>query len=30
MDFVNGEGDMDLPEAEAIIQVILWGELIYG
>lgn len=30
MDFVNGEGDMDLPEAEAIMQVILWGELIYG
>lgn len=30
MDFVNGEGDMDLPEAVAIMQVILWGELIYG
>lgn len=30
MDFINGEGDMDLPEAEAIMQVILWGELIYG
>ena len=30
MDFINGEGDMDLPKAEAIMQVILWGELIYG
>lgn len=30
MDFINGGGDMDLPEAEAIMQVILFGELIYG
>ena len=29
-DYVNGEGDMDLPEAEAIMQAILWDKLIYG
>lgn len=28
--FVTGEGDMDNPEAEAIMQVIMFGELIYG
>ena len=30
MDFINGDGDMDLSEAEAIMQVILFGKLIYG
>lgn len=28
--FRAGEGDMDLPEAEAIMQVIMFNELIYG
>lgn len=28
--FVAREGDMDQPEAEAIMQVIMFGELIYG
>ena len=28
--FRAGEGDMDLPEAEALMQVIMFNELIYG
>ena len=28
--FKTGEGDMDLPEADAIMQVIMFNELIYG
>ena len=28
--FVEGNGEMDLPEAEALMQVIMFGELIYG
>lgn len=30
VDFINGVGDMDMPEAESIMQVILWEGLIYG
>ena len=30
VDFLNGKGDMDLIEAESIMQVILFGKLIYG
>lgn len=29
-DLINGGYDLDLPEAEAILQVITFGELIYG
>lgn len=29
-DLLNEDGDLDQPEAEAIVQVILWGEEIYG
>ena len=28
--FVAGEGEMDYPEADALMQVIMFGELIYG
>lgn len=29
-DYIKGDGDMDLPEAEAIMQVIMFGEVVYG
>ncbi len=29
-DLLNEDGNLDQPEAEALVQVILWGEQIYG